>query len=102
VAYVAGGIGVVGLATFGIFGLLNSSTYSDLQSSCPNNVCPPGKAEDISNGRTQQTIANVGLIVGAVGLVAGVTLFVLGTPKKKAPEAAFILGPDGFFVRGAL
>jgi hypothetical protein len=83
-AYVAGGVGVAGLATFAIAGLLSNSTYSDLQSKCPSSHggCAPGNSGEISSGQTQQTIANVGLIVGLVGVAAGATLFVLSMPPK--------------------
>lgn len=77
-AYIAGGIGVAGLATFTIAGLMSQSTYSDLEDTCKG-PCPPSRADDVSSGKTQQTIANIGLVVGAVGVAAGVTLFVLST-----------------------
>ena len=64
-AYVAGSVGVVGLATFAVFGALEKSTYNDLQSACQGGPCPPEKASDISTGRSRQTIANVGLAAGS-------------------------------------
>ena len=102
-AYVAGGVGVAGLAVFTIFGLMDNSTYSGLQGSCPNNHCPASKQGDIDNGRTQQTIANVGLIVGAVGVAAGATLFVLSLPKSSPVQSTgLVVGPGYLGVRGSL
>jgi hypothetical protein len=103
-AYVAGGVGVVGLATFAIFGLLEKSTYSGLQSDCPNHVCPASKYSDVSTGQSQQTVANVGLIVGAVGLAAGATLFVLSLPKSSpsSSSASLVVTPSFIGVRGSL
>jgi hypothetical protein len=104
-AYVAGGVGVAGLALFTIFGILDNSTYSDLQSACPNNACPPGKQSEIDSGRTQQTIANVGLVVGAVGVAAGATLFVLSLPKSSsssAPATGLVVTPGFVGLRGSL
>ncbi len=83
-AYAAGGVGAIGLATFGVFGVLSNKTYSDLESACGAGPCPPGHDDEIARGKTQQTIANVGLVVGAVGLATGVTLFVLSTGKGSA------------------
>ncbi len=106
-AYVAGGVGVAGLATLAIFGLMSNSTYSDLQSACPpsHGGCPAsaGKQSEISNGQTQQTVANVGLVFGIVGAAAGVTLFVLSMPPK-APvaNAALVVAPGYFGVKGSL
>lgn len=87
-AYVAGGVGVVGLATFGVFGLLNNRKYDDLEARCPGGVCPREASEDAETGRQYQTIANVGLGAGALGLVTGAVLF-LTAPSRKT-EAAFV------------
>jgi hypothetical protein len=105
-AYVAGGIGAAGLVTFGIFGALEKGTYSDLQSACNSGPCPQGKQDEVSSGKTQQLIANIGLVVGAVGVATGVTLFVLSMPKSSAttapPSAALVVSPSFIGVRGAL
>jgi hypothetical protein len=107
-AYVAGGAGVAGLIVFGIFGAMEKSTYSGLQSACPGNVCPPDKASDISSGKTQQLVANVGLGVGIAGVAAGATLFLLslgGSSSTTAPQAAstsLVVSPGFIGLRGAL
>jgi hypothetical protein len=103
-AYVAGGVGIAGMATFGIFGLMDKSTYGDLQNSCPHNVCPPGKQGEVDSGRTQQTVANVGLVVGAVGLATGATLFLLSPSSKASASASarLVVGPGYLGVGGSL
>jgi hypothetical protein len=99
---VTGGVAIVGLAMFTFFGLKSNSTYSNLQSACNNGPCPPGHESDISDGRTQQTLANVGLAVFVVGAAATVTLWVLGRPDSKsaAPSAALAAGPSFVGLRG--
>jgi len=87
-AYVAGGVGAAGLITFGVFGILNNSKYSSLKDACPNNSCPPGKKSDADAGRTYQTVANVGLVVGIVGLAGGATLYFLSTRDEKKDNGA--------------
>jgi hypothetical protein len=103
-AYIAGGVGVVGIGMFGIFGLMNNSTHSELKDSCPNQICPSNKADLIDSGKRQQTFANVGLGIGVVGLAAGVTLFVLSSPSKKESSSAKItdirVGPGSVVVGG--
>jgi hypothetical protein len=100
-AYVAGGIGVLGFATAAISGAMASSTYGDLNSACPNGGCPPSKAGEISSGKTQETLANVGLVVGVLGVGAGVTLFVLSMPKHApAATAGLVVSPGWAGVRG--
>ena len=87
-AYVAGGVALAGLATFTVFGLLSNGTHSDLEAECGPRACPPGHEDEIDAGRTQQTIANVGLVFAAIGAAAAVTLFVLSEPKKDGATPA--------------
>jgi hypothetical protein len=100
-AYVAGGVGAAGLVTFGVFAFMAKSTYDDLNSACGGGPCPPSKNSEISSGKTQQLVANVGLGVGIVGVALGATLFVLSMPKS-TPEsgAALVVAPTGLRVDG--
>ena len=88
VMYVTAGLAVVGLATFVIAGAMANGTYSDLQKSCGAGPCPPGHDSDISAGKTQQTFANVGLVVFVVSAAATATLFFVTSPKKASSPAA--------------
>jgi hypothetical protein len=104
-SYLAAGIGVAGLAAFGVFGLMSNSTYSDLKSACPASTggCPPGKQSEISAGRTEQTVANVGLVLGLLGATVGVTLFIFSIPAKSTVTSATLLvGPEYVGLRGTL
>lgn len=76
-AYVAGGVGAAGLIMFGIFGGLTLSEYGDLEEQCPNNTCAPGQSADGDSGKTYQTVANVSLVVGIVGVATGATLLIV-------------------------
>ena len=87
-AYVAGGAALAGLATFTVFGLMAGSTHSDLESACGAGPCPRGLEDDISAGRTQQTVANIGLVVFGIGAAAAVTLFVISSPKRSSPSGS--------------
>ncbi len=102
-AYVAAGVGVVGLVTFFIAGASANSKFSDLQSSCPGNACPSSKSDEISSGKTAQTIANVGLVFGILGAGAGVTLYVLSMPRRTpdSATASLVVGPSWLGLRGA-
>jgi hypothetical protein len=111
-AFVAGGVGLVGLATFGVFGAMSRSTFSDLESTCPDGECPPGSQDDIDKGKNQQLIANIGLAVGVVGLGAGITLFIVDSgqssastprhvaPRRGLPGVVVSAGPGSVSVRG--
>ena len=100
-AYGAAAVGVAGFATFAVAGLLSNGTYSDLQSKCGGARCPAnqGYEDEVSRGSTQQTIANVGLVVGAVGVAAAATLFVISLPSTSHHTAAFV-GPGSVGVKG--
>jgi hypothetical protein len=88
-AYISGGVGVVGMAAFGVFGMMANSEYDSLKSSCPGGTCRPGSQSDIDSGKRDQTIANVGLAVGIVGLGVGITLFaVSGSSDKESGQRA--------------
>jgi hypothetical protein len=102
-AYVAGGVGIAGLATFAIFGALSHSTYSDLEGACGSGPCPADKAGEVSSGRGQETVANVGLAIGLLGAAGGATLFVLSLKKDAPPAgAALVVSPTWIGVRGSL
>ncbi|MDI1480630.1 tetratricopeptide repeat protein [Polyangium sp. y55x31] len=101
-AFAAGGLGVAGFVTFAVFGSMSNATYDDLKAAC-GGPCPADRQGDVDKGKMQQTVANVGLIVGAVGVAAGATLFVLSLKKDKKPEAAhteLVVGPAHLGVRG--
>jgi hypothetical protein len=101
-AFVAGGVGVVGLLTFTIAGLKANSVYNDLKNSCGAGPCPSSKADDVSSGKSYQAVANIGLVIGVVGVAAGVTLFVLSRPKSSSePSAQVTMTPTGFSLQGA-
>jgi len=102
IGLVAGGIGVAGLATFAVFGSLNNSKFDDLESSCQaDGSCAADKQSDIDTGRTYQTVANIGLVVGAVGVAAGATLFVLGGSSERAARPVHVaVGPGRIAVGG--
>jgi hypothetical protein len=106
-AYVAGGVAVAGLATFVIAGAMANGTHSDLEQACGAGPCPPGREDDISAGRTQQTFANIGLAVGVLGAAAAVTLFVISKPKSStaaatatAKSTSLLAGPSFVGLRG--
>lgn len=106
------GVGVAGLALFAIAGSMSNSTYSDLETLCGGErACPSDRqaeAADLQDtGSTEQTLANVGLIVGAVGVTAGVTMLVIGlssggddTEAATAPSTSLAVGPGFTGLRG--
>jgi hypothetical protein len=100
-AYIAGGVGVIGLATFTVAGIMAKNKFDDLEDAC-GGPCPPSKKGDIDSGRSTTTVANVGLAVGVIGAAAGVTLFVLSSTKSDAPVSAQVAaGPSFVGIKGS-
>ena len=106
-AFVAGGVGVVGMAMFIGAGVASKSTYNGIVTTCGNKPGCPGHdvSSQISTGKTQQAIANAGVTIGALGLAAGVTLFVLSTRQKRntaaGPAAELVVGPTWVGAQGS-
>ena len=102
IAYAAGGVGVVGMVLFGAFGGLTLSTQSDLDEACgPQKICPPESRSDIDDGKTYQAVANAGLVIGIVGLTAGVGLFVWDVLDEGGEDEEMAGGPTMRMTVGA-
>ena len=90
--YVAGGVGLVGIALFAIAGLGAKSAYDKLDSDCGDAPCTDeAHRSDIEGGRMLQTTANIGLALGLTGLGVGATLLVLGSrssAERRGPSAS--------------
>jgi hypothetical protein len=100
-SYVAGGVGVAGLVVFTIAGLSAKSTYNRMHDVCGSTGCSNSdQLSDIDKGRSQQTLANIGLVVGLVGISAGVTLFILSRNHGSDPSST--LAVSGLPGGGAL
>jgi hypothetical protein len=100
-SYIAGGVGAAGVVTFGVFGVMNRSKYNSLESDCPNGLCATDRSDDIDAGKRYQTIANVGLVVGVVGLGTGTALYLLSNKKgREEPTTQVGIGPGSVTVQG--
>jgi len=90
-AYIAGGVGVVGLGTFGIFGALSNGHFDRLESGCADqNPCDADLEGIADQGQTYQTVANVSFVIGLVGIGAGAGLYLwdmFDTGAASEPEA---------------
>ncbi|MBV9950088.1 MAG: hypothetical protein JOZ69_24825, partial [Myxococcales bacterium] len=74
-AFVAYGVGGVGLAVGAVFGVLALGTKSSLDNACPNRVCPTQASRaDIDALSTRANVANVGFGVAILGGVVGTVL----------------------------
>ena len=94
----------LGFVTFAIAGVSANNTSADLAAKCGTKPCPASLANEISRGKTEQTVANVGLVFGILGAAAGTTFLVLDLTSKRsapaapdeppAPKASLVFGPS--------
>ncbi|MBW2527390.1 MAG: tetratricopeptide repeat protein [Deltaproteobacteria bacterium] len=107
--WIAAGVGVVGFGLFAIFGSMSASTAADLDECAPQ--CPESLREDADSGHTQQTVANVGLVVGIAGIAAAGTIWLIdalvlsddGAGDERPEDDAAVglsVGPTGVMLHG--
>jgi hypothetical protein len=71
-AYVVGAVGVAGLVTGTVFGLMALRDRNVVRDHCPNHECQDQAGLDaVESGPRNETVANVALVVGALGLLTG-------------------------------
>lgn len=78
-AFIVGGIGILGLGSFAIFGLSGKGDVSDLEKTCKPNCAQ----SDVDSARTKLIIADISLGVGIVALGVA-TYMILTRPKIDA------------------
>lgn len=101
--FVTAGVGVLGIATFAVTGLMANARYSEIETECGAPPCQdPAYTERINTGMALDTAANVGLIVGIAGVVGGSLMILLGGPKaapsagsRPTPSATLLASPRG-------
>jgi len=100
VAIAAGGVGVVGVVIGSIFGLKSKSHHDEAAKYCDGNRCTDERGVTAGNAAyTAGTVSTVAMIVGGVGLAAGVTLW-FTAPKGKA-TAALSVAPGSVQLEGS-
>jgi hypothetical protein len=105
-AFVAFGVGAVGLGLGTVFALQANGKYTDANDMCPNFPCQLTQADAdkrqslADDGDKAKTISLVGFIAGGLGVATGVTLFVLSNGQNK--QAAVTVSPVVGFGSAAL
>jgi hypothetical protein len=101
--YTSLGVGVAGLAAFGVFGVLAIVEQNKLQDVCPNNACGPSHYDQVDRYDTYKTVSTIGLIGGGAFTLLGAGLL-LFRPERDPNRAALepLLGPGSVGLRGSL
>jgi hypothetical protein len=105
---VVGGVGVVGIAVGSVFGLKAMGKNNDSNSSgCDGAVCTNADALQARNdARSAAAVSTVAFVAGGVLAATGVTLFVIGKPKRSEQTSVSVVpsvGANqwGFVAQGA-
>jgi hypothetical protein len=85
VAFVALGVGGVGLVVGTITGVMAMGAKSDAEKGCVNKFCPPSTYGDLDRASSMATVSTVSFIIGAVGVGVGV-VGLLTQPKNEEPQ----------------
>lgn len=85
VAWTAGGVGVIAGS---IFGLLALKGKNDLDSECPNNLCPASSQDRLDSARLSSTLATVSFAVGAAGIGLGTYFYFAAEPSEEGSTAS--------------
>jgi hypothetical protein len=95
-SFVALGVGGAGLTLGLAAGAVALSAHEDAERGCPQNRCVAGSpgADAAERFRTWRTVSTLGYVVGAVGVGAGITLF-LTSPREPGPALAVVPTLDG-------
>jgi hypothetical protein len=91
VALASAGVGLAGLVTGVVTGVMAGRRYASAERACPDHACAEGSTgwNDVQSFRSLRTLSTVGYVVGGVGLAGGVTLYVLAPPHQSAaPRSA--------------
>jgi hypothetical protein len=94
------GIGVLGFVAFAVGGVLGNRRFDEIEERCQGVRCTnPEDQDDIDEGRTYDIVANVGLVVGAVGVTAGTLMIIFGGPTETTVQAGALPGGASLSLR---
>lgn len=90
-AFVAGGVGLAGLLVGGITGGMVFGEKGTVEDNCDDaGVCSADGMDAVDSAETLSMVSNIGFVVGAVGLAAGVVLYLVAPDEEPADEVAGI------------
>lgn len=96
VGFVLGGIGVAALGVAAGLGLHARARWKDAQADCEGTVCGPRGVALADDASRAAALADIGLLVGGVALVAGVVIVLTApgdAPTANAARVVPLVGP---------
>ncbi len=84
--WTSGAVTVAGFGAFAGFGLASVSEYNAIKSQCGMS-CTGSQTSNANTGKMEQTIANVGLAIGAVGAATTLTFVIIALTSHPTPSS---------------
>jgi hypothetical protein len=95
-------IGVGGFVTAAVTGAMANGRFSSIREECGGMRCAdPAVNDRVDGGRGLDTAANVGLVIGALGVAGGAAMVWFGGPPLFGKRASVGVAPGGAMLRGA-
>jgi hypothetical protein len=98
-AYVAGGVGVIGLTTGIVAGLVALGDKSTIDANCPNRLCNAEGQRAVDSARSSATISTIAFPVGLAGAGVSAVLFMMSS--RVTPSVGLAPGAASVSVQGA-
>jgi hypothetical protein len=92
-------VGLAGVATGTVFGVLALTLHSELSSECSAGQCSPSHASDITRLHTYEDVATTGFVVGGVALVAAGVLWLTGAGREPRRAGDAVASRSGVRLR---
>lgn len=95
-AYVVGGIGVAGIIVGTIAGAIAINRSEEIDENCSGLVCNETGISKVETVREAGTTSTIGLVIGAAGVAAGITLYFLSEPADDPLLSRLVADAHGF------
>jgi hypothetical protein len=93
--FVLGGIGIAGVATGAVTGLLALDRASTVKNHCPDNACDPQGLHAAAQGQWLAPTSTVAFVAGGALLAAGAYFVFFGGKRSSSVAFAPAIGPQG-------
>jgi hypothetical protein len=91
-AYLVGGVGIAGMITGVVAGLIVLNKKSTVNSECVDKRCSQAGIDAANSGKTFGVVTTVGFVAGALGLGTATYLFLSAPAAENPRSSAYLLG----------
>jgi hypothetical protein len=89
-AYVVGGVDIAGVVVGVVAGAIAINRNEEIEENCVELVCNETGISKVETVREAGNTSTIGLVIGAAGLAAGITLWLLSEPEDDPQNSVFV------------